>query len=45
MVLKNCLPDGDFDLMTLKAGEVVTRQQSFVVNEVPYFIDWIDGSK
>ena len=45
LVLKLCLPDGDFDLMTLKAGEVVTRQQSFVVNEVPYFIDWIDGSK
>lgn len=38
LLLNSCVPDGDFDLMTLKAGEVITRQHTFVVNSVPEFI-------
>lgn len=38
LLLNNCVPDGDFDLMTLKAGEVITRQHTFAVNSVPEFV-------
>lgn len=37
LTLRNCIPNGDFDIMTLKAGEVITRQQSFTINSIPVF--------
>ena len=37
LTLRNCIPNGDFDIMTLKAGEVITRQQSFTINSIPAF--------
>ncbi len=44
LVLRNCLPEGEFDLMSLKAGEVITRSQSFVINSVPNFEDYLTSS-
>jgi hypothetical protein len=41
LVLRKCLPEGDFDLMSLKAGDVITRQQSFVINSVPHFEEFL----
>lgn len=35
LILRQCLPEGEFSLMSLKAGEVITRQQNFVINSVP----------
>ena len=38
LLLNGCVPDGDFDLMTLKSGEIITRHQSFVINQTPEFL-------
>lgn len=35
ITLRDCVPTGDFDIMTLKAGEVIMREQSFIVNSTP----------
>lgn len=34
----SCVPNGTIALQTLTPGEVVTREQSFAINEVPKFI-------
>ena len=45
LTLRDCIPNGDFDIMTLKAGEVITRQQSFTINSIPQFEDILSISK
>ena len=45
LTLRNCIPNGDFDIMTLKAGEVITRQQSFIINSIPNFEEILSISK
>ena len=35
ITLRDCIPTGDFDIMTLKAGEVIMREQTFIVNSTP----------
>lgn len=35
ITLRNCVPTGDFDIMTLKAGEVIMREQTFIINSTP----------
>ncbi|MCI9641122.1 MAG: hypothetical protein HFE72_13515 [Emergencia sp.] len=41
LVLEECIPDGEFDLMTLTPGEIIKRNQSFRVNGAPDFQDWL----
>ena len=35
IVCKQCVPDGDNNLLSVKPGEIVKRQNSFVINSVP----------
>lgn len=35
LTLRNCLPDGDIDLMNIKPGEIIKRQWSFRINATP----------
>lgn len=37
----NCVPNGTFGLQTLTPGEVVEREHSFAINDVPQFISAI----
>lgn len=34
-LLNECVPDGDFNLLSVKTGEIVKRQNSFIINSVP----------
>lgn len=40
LVLKECIPDGEFDLRTLTPGEIIKRNHSYRVNAVP---KWMEG--
>lgn len=37
---RECIPDGEFDLMSLTPGEIIKRNQSFKLNDVP---EWISA--
>ena len=37
-VIRNCTPDGSIDLLNLVPGEIIKRNMSFRVNDIP---DWI----
>lgn len=38
MVLRSCVPDGEFNLMNLVPGEIIKRNQSYRINRVP---EWL----
>lgn len=38
MVLRSCVPDGEFNLMNLTPGEIIKRNQSYRINRVP---EWL----
>lgn len=38
LALNNCVPNGTFTLQSITPGEVVKRESSFVVNEIPELI-------
>lgn len=38
VVCRRCLPSGEFNLMNLTPGDIVKRNQSYRVNQVPEFI-------
>jgi hypothetical protein len=37
--LEGCMPTGDIDLMTISPGEIVRRNWSFSINEMPRLIE------
>lgn len=39
LALRDCMPSGTFGLQNLVPGEVIKREQSFRVNQVPEFIE------
>lgn len=38
LTIRDCIPDGEFDLMTLTPGEIIKRNNSFRCNDIP---EWI----
>ncbi len=38
-VFRNCIPDGNLDLMSIKPGEIVKRQWNFKVNSKPELME------
>lgn len=40
LTIEDCIPDGEFDLMTLTPGEIIKRNQSYRINSTP---EWIKG--
>ncbi len=38
LVLRSCIPDGEFNLMNLTPGEIIKRNQSYRINRVP---EWL----
>lgn len=43
LVLEDCIPDGEFDLMTLTPGEVIKRNHSYRINSAPAWMDSLVG--
>jgi len=43
IMLTDCIPDGEFDLMTLVPGEIIKRVQSYRINKVPEWLDTLAG--
>lgn len=41
LALNNCVPNGTFGLQNVTPGEVVEREMSFAINDVPEFISSI----
>lgn len=41
--LNECVPDGDCNLLSVKPGEIIKRQNSFVINSVPECISKLAG--
>lgn len=40
---RECVPDGEFDLMSLTPGEIIKRSHSFGVNDLPEWISALDN--
>ena len=38
-VCRSCVPDGDIDIAKIKTGDIVTRQWTFKVNELPDLVE------
>ena len=38
LTLRNCTPDGDFNLLNLTPGEIIKRNQSYRINSIP---EWL----
>lgn len=43
LTLADCIPDGEFDLMTLTPGEIIKRNHSYRINSAPKWIDRLAG--
>ena len=43
LTLRECIPDGEFDLMSLTPGEIIKRNTSFRVNSVPEWVSKLTG--
>lgn len=43
LTLEDCIPDGEFDLMTLTPGEVIKRNHSYRVNSAPVWLHSLAG--
>ena len=43
LALDDCIPDGEFDLMTLTPGEVIKRNHSYRVNAAPTWLKKLSG--
>lgn len=43
LTLRDCIPDGEFDLMTLTPGELIKRNTAFRVNDVPQWLSTLGG--
>lgn len=43
LTLEECIPDGEFDLMTLTPGEIIKRNQSYRINSAPKWLNELSG--
>lgn len=39
LTLRNCTPDGEFNLLNLTPGEIIKRNQSYRINSIP---EWLN---